>query len=171
MPNLIVRLFCTAFIVCAFPIYAHALETVDCDVCYRCTQYNSYGSCIGQCVYDENYCGDCAVEDCEEGYIFNMETCQCEPDGEEPDVPGEECSKGDYALDNGECMSCPANEYTIVAGGACGISSNAGDITTCYLMSHDVSECQYKDNTGTFVMTQDCYYDNSADDSGDDTDF
>lgn len=146
---------------------ASGAGTVDCDDCYRCTQYDGNSSCIGECVYDINYC---AGNECEDGYEFNYATGKCEPAEEcaleceagctlnesacececeeEPD-----CGSGGYVDDSGECAECPY--VNVVAGDSC-IGSDGQNLDSCYLSSGQ--NCKFSDDTGIFEVKENCLY-------------
>lgn len=131
--------------------FCFGATTVVCNNCYKCVLYSGT-NCL-QCEYDEAYCGeqegDCSSdEDCPDGMICtDRGTC-------EYGAIIEDCLDGEYFSDEG-CVSCPE-----VGGGvttSCSPHSKAGGIsciTSCYYSK----DCQFTDETGTFVLTGNCAY-------------
>lgn len=139
----------------AFAASAGDLEYLDCDDCYKCVSYDANG--CTQCEYDGNYCAakDCPV--CEEdGCSQDPNTCECNC-GEEEFT----CEMSYYFGEGGACTLCPDADADNLSP-TCGIASDGvSDIYGCYKLSVNLltsDYCDYSDSTGTYIYTENCYY-------------
>ena len=125
-----------------------------CSDCHRCTQTAPGGGCMGQCVYDVNYCQG---QVCEDGYTWNPKTQKCES------TSAIFCLSGKYISHN-TCVDCPQPSDFSFKSGQCSVLSDAlsagtTGIGSCMLpTTMDSVLCQYADTTGTFIFTNDCFH-------------
>lgn len=125
--------------------------------------------------YSRKVCGKnlsvevCDGLQCPAGQKLNTLTCKCENT-----LNDVSCKSGWYQNPAGtRCYACPENTSTdsgvnsggmLVMGHGCGINSDTtGGSESCFYSAKDTmilggSECEYSDDSGVFVYTQDCYY-------------
>jgi len=165
---------------------AFAVEN-NCGDCYKCVSFDAEGYCK-HCEYDASYC---STLDCGAGKVWSTEEnkCVCANvciGGQDPDTC--ECVGSALFCENGEyldgqgflqrCKSCPAAAFSSAdpVGSSCGLNSldgGANGITDCYYgaiantdSGTDVDYCNYSDDTGNFVLEQNCHYSEDNPDSG-----
>lgn len=163
-----------------------ANSLVACKDCYKCVRWSDTVGCL-QCEYDENYCMGGLEPSCPSGkvWISAQNKCVCEllcvgeqdPDTCECFADELSCDSGQYVDGGGllaKCVSCPVGDFNDPHTSSnpdlipiCGLKSENGGVdgkTNCFYQAisswsiDGINYCDYSDNTGTFVWTQDCHY-------------
>lgn len=129
-----------------------AAPCLSCNICYRCTNEDAHGCCLGPCVYDENYCqeipNDCI--ECLYGYecsLWLRPGCcgDCQP------IVNEDCENTAYRDPiTKNCVACPLDMDCISQS-----DGGNGGISSCYL---EAKTCQKNNKKGTYEFSSDCFY-------------